>query len=186
MYAVEGVYRRLVLTALATAIMKNLAKIITFCGILSPIVVAGMMSATAQSKQSQTAPEPLTTPNVTLKVQRSSGTCPKTVGLWWITLPYEGGAEHTVIADTRAFADSTKLVSATNKQFVEFVSPLRSNYASCVGQTQAQEYTFYNVQFKNKQAYFRVDLRKINAPATEITYKTVVASRPFVRWAIAD
>jgi hypothetical protein len=69
---------------------------------------------------------------------------------------------------------------------VEFVSPLRSNYASCVGQTSGQEYTFYNVEFKDKKAYFRVDLRKIDAPARLITYKNVVASRPYVRWAIAD
>lgn len=96
-------------------------------------------------------------------------------------LPFEGSAEHTVVADTKAFADSTKLASFNNKQFVEFGSPLRINYASCIGQTQNQELTFYNVQFKNKQAYFRFDLRKIHAPAREITYKTVVTSRPFVR-----
>ncbi|WP_230966824.1 hypothetical protein [Nostoc sp. NZL] len=118
-------------------------------------------------------------------VQRSSGTCPQTIGLWWFLLPYEGGAEHTVVADTREFADTTKLVSS-NKQFVEFVSPLRSNYASCVGQTRGQGYNFYNVEFKNKKAYFRVDLRKIDAPLSLITYKSVVASRPYVRWAIAD
>jgi hypothetical protein len=133
----------------------------------------------------QTTPGPIAEPNVKLNVQRTSGTCPQTVGLWWFILPYEGGAEHTVIADTRAFADSVKLLSA-NQQFVEFVAPLRSNYASCIGQTHNQEYKFYTLQFKNKKAYFRVDLRKINAPAQEITYKTITASRPYVRWAIAD
>ncbi|WP_166482361.1 hypothetical protein [Scytonema sp. UIC 10036] len=53
-------------------------------------------------------------------------------------LPYEGGAEHTAVAETKAFADSTKLVSSNNKQFLEFVSPLRSNYASCVGLLQTR------------------------------------------------
>jgi hypothetical protein len=172
--------------------MNNSLHLKIFGGIVCSLAVAGTVYATAQAQpqtqpqaQPQSAPGPITAPHVALNVQRSAGTCPKTVGLWWFVLPYEGGAEHTVVADTRAFADSTKLVSS-NKQVVEFVSPLRRNYASCVGQTQGNEYTFYNVQFKNKQAYFRVDLRKINAPAKEIAYKTIAGSRPYVRWAIAD
>ncbi|GAB1544890.1 hypothetical protein NUACC21_75660 [Scytonema sp. NUACC21] len=166
--------------------MKNLAKITTFLGFLPPLFVASTLSATAQTQQPQTSSRPLSGPNVTMKVQRISGTCPETVGLWWFLLPFEGGAEHTVVADTRGFADSTKLVSSNNKQFVEFISPLRSNYASCIGQTQNQEFSFYNVQFKNKQAHFRVDLRRITAPAREITYKTIAASRPYVRWSVAN
>lgn len=152
------------------------------------VIVASLLAAATVSHpiSAQTTPGRIDEPNVKLNVQRTSGTCPQTVGLWWITLPYEGGAEHTVIADTKAFADSVKLVASNNQQFVEFVAPLRSNYASCVGQTRNQEYKFYTVQFKNKKAYFRVDLRKINAPAQEITYKTITASRPYVRWAIAD
>ncbi|WP_341526726.1 hypothetical protein WKK05_29985 [Nostoc sp. UHCC 0302] len=164
--------------------MKNLAKLKNFGGILCPLVVVGTIAVTAQA-QSQTASGPIYAPNVTLDVQRNSGTCPQRIGLWWFALPYEGGAEHTVVADTRAFADTTKLVSA-NKQFVEFVSPLRRNYASCVGKTNGQEYDFYSVQFKNKKAYFRVDLQNINAPGRIITYQSVAASRPYVRWAIAD
>ncbi|WP_414545464.1 hypothetical protein [Nostoc sp. CCY0012] len=165
--------------------MKNSVQLIAVGGMLCSLLAAGAFVITAKA-QSRPAPGPIAEPNVKLNVQRSSGTCPQTVGLWWILLPYEGGAEHTVVADTRAFADTTKLVSSNNQQMVEFVAPLRSNYASCVGKTRQQEYTFYNVEFKNKQAYFRVDLRKINAPAQKITYKTVTASRPYVRWAIAD
>lgn len=160
-------------------------KLSDFAGILASLFLAGAIASTAQAQQ-ESALGPLAAPNVQLKVQRTSGSCPQTVGLWWLVLPYEGGAEHTVAADTTAFADSTGLVKSNNKLFVEFVSPLRSNYASCVGQTQGQEYPFYNVQFKNKKAYFRVDLRKINAPGQLITYKSVVGSRPYVRWAIAD
>lgn len=165
--------------------MKNLAPLKDFGSILCPLILAGVLGTTAQEAQPQSTPGPISAPNVTLSVQRSSGRCPQAIGLWWFTLPYEGGAEHTVVADTTEFADSSKLVSSNN-QFVEFVSPLRSNYASCVGKTRSQEYTFYNVEFKNKKAYFRVDLRKINAPGRLITYKTVAASRPYVRWAIAD
>ncbi|MBD2594070.1 hypothetical protein H6G74_06965 [Nostoc spongiaeforme FACHB-130] len=163
--------------------MNKLAKLTIVAGILCPLITAGAIASTAQAQPSQS---PLAEPNVKLKVQRTSGTCPQIVGLWWLILPYEGGAEHTVIAETRDFADTTQLVASNNKLFVEFVSPLRSNYANCVGQTQGQEYPFYNVQFKNKKAYFRVDLRKINAPGQLITYKTVAAFRPYVRWAIAD
>lgn len=166
--------------------MNNLLQLKILGGILCSLAVVGTVHATAKAQpQPQSEQGPIAAPNVALNVQRSAGKCPQKVGLWWLVLPYEGGAEHTVVADTRAFADSTKLVSSS-KQVVEFVSPLRSDYASCVGQTQGKEYTFYNVQFKNKQAYFRVDLRKINAPAKEITYKTITASRPYVRWAIAD
>ncbi len=164
--------------------MKSLSKIIAFAGILSAVAVGGM-SVMTKATPSAEPPGPLFSPNVSLDVQRSAGTCPDEVGLWWFALSYEGGAEHTVVADTRLFADTSKLVSANNK-VIEFASPLTSNYASCVGQTRSQQYPWYNVQFKNKQAYFRVDLTKLGVPYTEITYKTVVASRPYVRWAVAD
>ncbi|WP_414755950.1 hypothetical protein [Anabaena sp. CCY 9910] len=163
--------------------MKNWVQSTNIAKIFSPILLLGTITATAQA---QSAQGPLFSPNVNLQVQRISGVCPPTVGLWWIILPYEGGAEHTVVADIRAFADNTQLVASDNQQFVEFVSPLRSNYASCVGQASSQEYIFYNVEFKNKKAYFRVDLRNINAPGRLIIDKTVAGFRPYVRWAIAD
>ncbi|QLE57583.1 hypothetical protein [Nostoc sp. TCL26-01] len=161
--------------------MKTLGKFINIGATLSPLLIVGAIATTAQAQST-----PLSEPNVKLNVQRTSGNCPATVGLWWLTLPYEGGAEHTVVADTRAFADTVKLIPSQNKRFVEFVAPLRSDYASCTGQTKGQEYNFYHVEFKNKQAHFRVDLRKINAPDRLITYKTIAGSRPYVRWAIAD
>ncbi|MBD2340399.1 hypothetical protein H6G64_25860 [Calothrix sp. FACHB-156] len=164
--------------------MNTWIKLTTLAVIVSPLAVVVTLFAKAQA-QPESPPGPISTPNVKLNLQRSAGNCPESVGLWWLTLPYEGGAEHTVVADTRPFSNSTKLVSS-NKQVVEYVANLNDNYASCVGQTQNKEYTFYNVKFKNKQAYFRVDLRKIQANAKEITYKTVAASRPYVRWAIAD
>jgi hypothetical protein len=165
--------------------MKKLTQIITLASIFGSLAVVGTIT-TKTSAQPKLEPGPMFTPNVQLQVQRTSGSCPKTVGLWWIGLPYEGGAEHTVIADTRAFADETKLVPSKNQRFVEFVSNLNSNYAACIGKASSQEYAFYNVDFKHKKAYFRVDLRNINAPDSLIVYKTVTAFRPYVRWAIAD
>ncbi|HLO86621.1 MAG TPA: hypothetical protein VK203_16700 [Nostocaceae cyanobacterium] len=164
--------------------MKNFAHPQTLSKFLSPILVLSTI-ATPALAQEQFAPGPITAPNVKLTVRANGGTCPKTVGLWWLVLPYEGGAEHTVIADTNEFTETAKLVSSS-PQFVEFAAPLRSGYADCEGQTQAGEFDFYSLRFKDKKAYFRIDLRKINAPAKVITYKAVVASRPYVRWAIAD
>ncbi|AUT03085.1 hypothetical protein CLI64_23240 [Nostoc sp. CENA543] len=165
--------------------MKKLYEIGILSGIVGALVVMGTIAMTT-SAQSQPAQQPLSTANVQLNVQRTSGNCPETVGLWWIILPYEGGAEHTVVADTRLFADTTKLVPSNNQHFVEFVSNLNSQYANCVGKTISEEYVFYNIEFKNEKAYFRVDLRKINPPGKLIVYKTVAAFRPYVRWAIAD
>jgi hypothetical protein len=143
-------------------------------------VALGSSMAVAQPRP----PGPLSQPTVNIAVDRKSGTCPASIGLWWIVLPYEGGSEHTVVLDSRAFSDSTKQVAAT-RQTVDFVMPLRSNYASCVGQTRNQ-FPWYTVQFRNKQAYFRVDLKQTQAAYTQINQSTVAASRPFVRWAIAD
>ncbi|HIK05107.1 MAG TPA: hypothetical protein IGS40_10385 [Trichormus sp. M33_DOE_039] len=165
--------------------MKNHNQNIILSGILGALVVVGII-ATKTSAQPQPEPGPIFAPNVKLNVQRASGNCPNTVGLWWMGLPYEGGAEHTVVADTRAFADTTKLVPSNHQHFVEFVSNLHSQYVSCVGKAYSEEYVFYNVEFKHKKAYFRVDLRNVNTPGKLIVYKTVAAFRPYVRWAIAD
>lgn len=166
-------------------LMKNWVQSIKLGKVICPILTVGAIAYNITASAQQ-APGPQFAPNINLKVQRISGTCPQTVGLWWFGLPYEGGAEHTVVANTTAFADKAQLVASTNKRFVEFVSPLRSNFAYCVGKSSSPEYRFYNVEFKDRKAYFRVDLRNITAPAREITYKTVAASRPYVRWAIAD
>lgn len=151
-------------------------------GTLAVVVIV----ATKTSAQTEPKQIPLFTPNVELNVKRTSGNCPKTVGLWWIGLPYEGGAEHTVVADTVAFTNDTKLVPSDNQYFVEFVANLNSEYVSCIGKVQSPEYVFYNLEFKQKKVYFRVDLRHLNAPGKLIVDKTVAAFRPYVRWAIAD
>jgi hypothetical protein len=164
--------------------MKNLAYPQTWSKFLFPLLLVSTITTPALA-QEQFAPGPITAPNVKLTVRATGGNCPKSVGLWWLVLPYEGGAEHTVIADTREFTQTPKLVSST-PQFVEFAAPLRSGYADCEGQTQVGEFEFYSLRFRDKMAYFRIDLRKIDAPGKVITYRAVVAARPYVRWAIAD
>ncbi|HLP87719.1 MAG TPA: hypothetical protein VK184_03805 [Nostocaceae cyanobacterium] len=159
--------------------VKKLTSFFPFC------LIALGITANPALAQVQFAPGPIAGPNIKLNVRATAGTCPKTVGLWWLLLPYEGGGEHLVIADTREFAQTPKLISSS-PQVVEFAAPLRSSYADCEGQTQLGEFEFYSMRFKDKKAYFRIDLRKIEAPAKTITYKAVLGARPYVRWAIAD
>ncbi|MBC1238336.1 hypothetical protein [Nostoc sp. 2RC] len=66
--------------------MKNLAPLKDFGSILCPLILAGVLGTTAQEAQPQSAPGPISAPNVTLSVQRSSGRCPQAIGLWWFTL----------------------------------------------------------------------------------------------------
>ena len=66
--------------------MKNLVKLTSFGTILCALFVVETLAATAQV-QPQQEPGPISAPNVTLNIQRSSGTCPQTIGLWWFVLP---------------------------------------------------------------------------------------------------
>ena len=164
--------------------MKNLPG---FTGIFA--LVSMLVVSTPAFSQRQAPPEvPKARPDATIKVTRQSGTCPSAVSLWTSFRYYEGGGEHTVIADTSAIAGSARLVRSTNK-FAEFSAPLKSNFASCVGQATSQEETtnLYSFRFQNKNVIFRVQLPS-DTPSnpSEITYKNVVTSRPAVRWAIAD
>lgn len=71
-------------------------------------------------------------PNIVLNVNRQTGACPETARIWYFGLPFEGGGEAIVVADTWAIANTAKLV-ASGKLFVEYSAPLRESYASCVG-----------------------------------------------------
>lgn len=131
---------------------------------------------------------PKTPPNTTLPIKRQMGTCPTQIRLWTSFRSYEGGGEHTVIADTRAIATAARL-TASGSQFVEFQAPLQPKYRSCVGQAVNQEMAYYQVRFAQGKVHFRVDLTAINknpSTPTRITYKAILTSRPYVRWAIAD
>jgi hypothetical protein len=135
----------------------------------------------------QTPTIPRTPPNTIFTVQSQSGTCPRSVGLWTSFRYYEGGAEHTVIANTTAIAGPARLVSS-GKKFAHFRAPLQRAYGTCVGQAMSSTDDFpYRFVFNGGNVTFRVDL----PPDTEsnpssITYHNVMSSRPMVRWAIAD
>jgi hypothetical protein len=65
-------------------------------------LISLLVGATAASLQAQPAkPQiPTTKPNLPLVVVRKTGNCPQQVNLWTSFRYYEGGGEHTVIADT--------------------------------------------------------------------------------------
>ncbi|GET43960.1 hypothetical protein [Microseira wollei] len=114
--------------------MKNLSLLTGTFAILSTLVVA-----TPGLTQTAAAPRlPSTQPNLTFDVQRQSGACPRTVSLWHSTRYYEGGGEHTAIANTAAIARAARLVGS-NKKYAEFRAPLQRAYASCVGQARSNE-----------------------------------------------
>lgn len=162
--------------------MKNLTQLSTTFGLLSTLVVA-----TPALTQTAAAPRlPRTQPNLTFNVQRQSGICPRTVNLWHSTRYFEGGGEHTVIANTAAIAGTVRLVTA-NKKYAEFRAPLQRAYASCVGVARSSEDYPYLFRFSGGNVTFRVQLPQ-DTPSnpSSISDRAVMANRPMVRWAIAD
>lgn len=144
------------------------------------------VTAMAGKMQESTKPVlPKTPPDILLKVERQAGNCPKTVGLWTTFRYYEGGGEHTVIADTWAIAQRAQ-ITTYGKKFVEYKAPLRTDFATCVGQAQATDYP-YQLQFGNGNVAFTVKLPPDTAAnPSAITAKSILGARPYVRWAIAD
>lgn len=129
---------------------------------------------------------PKTPPNTVIPVKRQSGNCPQTVGLWTASRYYEGGGENTVIADTTVIAAAPVKLVSYGKKFVEYTAPLKRAYISCVGQARSPEYP-YSLRFQNRHVSFRVQLPP-DTPAnpSEFTVRSILGSRPYVQWAIAD
>jgi hypothetical protein len=120
-------------------------------------------------------------PNFEFNVQRQAGICPRTVDLWLFSVGFEGGSDHTVIADTKAIAYTpAKLVISERKQ-LEYEAPLRREYASCVGQASSSLLTPYKFQFRNGKVSFRMDVSQGDG-YREILYRGVSAHRPYIHW----
>jgi hypothetical protein len=162
--------------------METLARLTTTLVMFSALVVMAPIKTQAQSARPVL---PKTPPDIVLKVERQSGNCPKTIGIWTAFRYYEGGGEHTVIADTWAIADHAQLVSS-GKKVVEYKAPLKTSYASCVSQAKAEDYG-YRFRFGNGNVSFRVELPPDTAAnPSEFTARSILGGRPYVRWAIAD
>ncbi|MEW5861048.1 MAG: hypothetical protein AB1861_27350 [Cyanobacteriota bacterium] len=120
-------------------------------------------------------------PNFVFNVEPQSGTCPKTVGLWMFVQGYEGGADHTVVADTQAIASAPAKLVVSEKKRLEYEAPLSSEYASCVGQARSDLTSTYNFQFRDGKVRFRMDVSRDDG-YREILYKGVSAFRPYIHW----
>lgn len=164
--------------------MKNLTSLTLSLGILSVFLTA--TPGITQNAQNSVPTVPGNRPNTTINVNKRSGNCPSNMSLWTSFRSYEGGGEHTVIADTSAIASSARL-SNSGAKFVEFTAPLKSEFASCVAEATSDEEPIYKFRFSNQRVIFRMDLSSLPSGAlTKISYKGVVSSRPAIRWAIAD
>ncbi|MEC4893054.1 MAG: hypothetical protein SAL07_12555 [Oscillatoria sp. PMC 1051.18] len=174
-------------------ILTNSIKILA----LLPLLALGVACAEIKNSDStpiaqaspelerETPPGPPAEPNITIPLERQSGTCPETVGVYSFLLPYEGGADHLVVAETQPFANQTKLAVEEDK-FVEYQSNLSDRYLDCIAQAQSESPNVYNFEFREGKLYFRVNLRDLQAPYQEILFADTVTDRPYVRWAIAD
>lgn len=164
--------------------MKSFTNLTLSLGILS-VLLAATPGITQNSQQS--APRiPGDAPNTTINVSRRSGNCPSNMKLWTSFRSYEGGTENTVIADTNTIANAARL-SNSGAKFVEFTAPLKSEFASCVGEATSNEDPIYRFRFTNKNVIFRMDLSPLpGSRITRISYRGVVSSRPAIRWGIAD
>jgi len=144
-------------------------------------VVASVSANAQQDPFAQTRVQP----NFQFNVQRQAGTCPQKVGLWLFSQGFEGGADHTVVAETQAIASAPAKLVNSQKKRVEYEAPLRKDYASCVGQANSPLLNAYNFQFRNGKVYFRMDVSRDDG-YREILYKGVSANRPYIHWRAAE
>ncbi|HEY9737910.1 MAG TPA: hypothetical protein V6D06_16575, partial [Trichocoleus sp.] len=119
-------------------------------------------------------------PNVLLPVQTQSGSCPPSIGLWVLRQGFEGGADHTVIADTAAIATAPARQAAAGQGEVVFTVPLRPEYSGCVGVAQSEHLSFYSLEMSQGQGRFRLDLS--GDGQRQVLDSGSSAGRPYIHW----
>jgi hypothetical protein len=167
------------------AVMPKPTQAPAMTGLLSVLLFASITPVDAQSNSII----PTSKPDLTLKVVRQTGICPQQVSLWTAARQYEGGAETTVIANTLPIAAAAAKLVSSKPQLIEYSALLKQAFASCVAQAGSGSDLPYRFRFQQGKVFFQIDLRSINRnPSTPavITYKAILNSRPYVRWAIAD
>lgn len=140
---------------------------------------------TATPAQSIKPELPKTPPDTLVKVERRSGNCPQSIGVWTNTRQYEGGGQFTIIPDTLAFAGKAKLVAAKHK-LVEYTASLKPAYSSCIARAKNPEINS-RFRFANGNVYFQLYLPP-DTPANPSGFDTrsIFTARPYVQWSIAD
>lgn len=176
--------------------VKNL-NLLSLSLLRSPIVFVtaiAVLIGLAAPAQAQKTP-----PNLLVGVEKQSGSCPDSIGLWVLPLSVVGAVEYTVVPNTLQFADAGKFKLAdsdkSDKKVATFSAPLNELYASCVGQAESKsdkkKLVRYAFQFKDRKVYFRVELTPDDsntdfATYTRITYATIVTGRPYLIWRETD
>jgi hypothetical protein len=147
-------------------------KYLTSLGLSSALLMAANSSVLAQVNPEQ--------PNVKMNVERVSGSCPTSVGIWTILLPLEGGADHIVVADTNRIAGAAK-ISKSSQKLLEYQATLSQKFASCVGKASSPKYSVYSFVFQNGQVTFRVNLGQGNVNK-KVVSQQLATGRPYVYW----
>lgn len=161
---------------------------------LTLMAVAGIsgcnfeMLTNSKSSTSQPPSQPVDTfrpPNLTFAVQAEAGTCPETVALWELGLAFEGGADHTVVADFAPISRLPVEILQSEEHRIVYGAPLQPDFATCVGSARSDAWSMYAFQFSDGQLRFELDLTNSDG-FREIRYADVAVNRPYVYWRAAE
>lgn len=124
-------------------------------------------------------------PNVWLEVAAESGTCPELVGLWEFTTGFEGGADHTVVADIAAIAARPVQTIRAETRHITYEAPLIEAYVTCQGSARSEYLSMYAIDFDQGKIRFDLNLSDDDG-FRELRYADISANRPYVFWRAAE
>lgn len=124
-------------------------------------------------------------PNVRFDVITEAGTCPATVGLWEFGLGFEGGADHTVVADFAPMAEAPAAIAQSEERHVVYAAPLKDEFADCTGTATSPYLSMYTFRFVDGTVQFELDLQDDDG-FREIRYADLSAQRPYIHWQAAE
>ncbi|NEO25444.1 MAG: hypothetical protein F6K03_00735 [Kamptonema sp. SIO4C4] len=160
-----------------------------FCsllGLITPLVIGCNSLSNNQPPSAPSSPQPSNAfspdlPDVSFTVQTDSGNCPATVGVWEFMLGFEGGADHTVVADFSPVAQLPVEMVQSEDRRVVYEAPLQPEYSTCTGVAQSAEFSMYTFRFTEGKIQFTVDLTQGDG-YRNIRYADISANRPYVHW----
>ncbi|MGB3310070.1 MAG: hypothetical protein WA939_07390 [Nodosilinea sp.] len=124
-------------------------------------------------------------PNVQFDVAAEAGTCPETVSLWEFGLGFEGGADHTVVADFAPLATEPAEIIQSEDRHIIYAAPLKADFADCTGTATSEYLSMYTFQFGDDNVQFELDLRGDDG-LRDIRYADISANRPYIHWRAAE
>jgi len=124
-------------------------------------------------------------PNIWFEVVAESGICPDKVGLWEFIQGFEGGADHTVVADIAAIAAMPVQIIRAEAFHITYEAPLIEDYATCQGSARSEYLSMYTIYFDQGKVRFDLDLSEDDG-FRELRHADISASRPYVFWRAAE